>query len=179
MIEPLFGPASSMWTSVSSPGLGWYPMPFTLGPHQANTIGPTFASSPIFAPLSQPVGVTANLPPPMTPEVPVPALIAAVAMRRGQPQGPTTDHEVEDFLYDVFELFAGANDVEVRCENGRIALGGSVSHKRLKHDLGEVAWSIPLANDVQNSISIATRRRLRQPGREMEGQPATTSRKPA
>lgn len=177
MIEPLFGPASSMWTSVSSPGLGWYPTPFSLGPHQPNPVGSTFVSSPTA--LSPPVGVAANLPPLMAPEVPVPALIAAIAMRRGQPQGPTTDHEVEEFLYDLFELFAGANDVEVRCDTGRIALGGTVSHKRLKHDLGEVAWTIPIANDVQNNITIVTRRRLRQPGREIETPSPTSARKPA
>lgn len=45
-----------------------------------------------------------------------PALLAAVAMRRGQPQGPTNDDEVEDFLYDTLELIPGAADVEVRCE---------------------------------------------------------------
>src|SRR5205814_3630087 len=45
-----------------------------------------------------------------------PALLAAVATRRGQPQGPTNDQEVEDFIYDALELLPGAADVDIRCE---------------------------------------------------------------
>jgi hypothetical protein len=118
-----------------------------------------------FAAADTAVGVTA------------PALLTAVALRRGQPLGPTNDQEVEDVIYDAFELIPGTNDVEVRVEGGRAVLSGSVSHKRLKRDLGEVAWAIPVLNDVQNNVTIATRRRSRT-NREAEP-PPTAGRKSA
>ena len=95
-------------------------------------------------------------------------LVAAVAARRGQPQGPTNDQEVEELVYDTLELLSGAGDVEVRCESGRVTLSGTVSHKRLKHDIGEIAWAIPILSDVANNITIASRRRTRPFPRERE-----------
>jgi hypothetical protein len=109
--------------------------------------------------------------------VTAPALLTAVAMRRGQPLGPTNDQEVEDFIYDAFDLLPGTNDVEVRVEGGRAVLSGSVPHKRLKRDLGELAWAIPALNDVQNNVTITARRRSR-PNREAES-PTVPGRKPA
>jgi hypothetical protein len=109
--------------------------------------------------------------------VTAPALLTAVALRRGQPLGPTNDQEVEEVIYDAFELLSGTNDVEVRVEGGRAVLSGSVPHKRLKRDLGEVAWAIPTLNDVQNNVTITARRRSRA-SREAEN-PAATVRKPA
>ena len=88
-------------------------------------------------------------------------LVAAVAMRRGQPNGPTTDQDVEELIYDTLELLPGASDVEVRCEAGRLTLSGTVSHRRLKHDIGEIAWSIPNLVDVMNTVTITSRRRTR------------------
>jgi len=102
-----------------------------------------------------------------------PSLLTAVAMRRGQPQGPTTDQEVEDFIYDALELLPGAADLEVRCEGGRLTLTGSVQHKRLKRDAGEIAWAIPGLHDVQNNVVIASRRRTRSANRE--GEPAASA----
>jgi hypothetical protein len=99
------------------------------------------------------------------------ALLAAVALKRGQPAGPATDPEIEDFFYDALDLLAGTTDVEIRCEGGRATLTGSVAHKRQKRDVGEVAWAIPNVNDVQNNVTIAARRRSRAAGRESEGQP--------
>jgi hypothetical protein len=93
--------------------------------------------------------------------VTAPALLAAVAMRRGQPQGPTNDQDTEDFVYDAFELLPGAADVEVRCDAGRLTLTGNVQHKRLKRDVGEIAWAIPSLIDVQNNVTITSRRRTR------------------
>jgi len=106
-----------------------------------------------------------------------PSLLAAVAMRRGQPQGPTNDQEVEDFIYDALELLPGAADVEVRCEAGRVTLSGSVQHKRVKRDVGEIAWAIPGLHDVQNNVTIASRRRTRSAQREGEGTASVASRK--
>jgi hypothetical protein len=93
--------------------------------------------------------------------VPVPALLAAVAVRRGQPLGPTNDQEIEDFIFDALELLPGSGEVDVRCESGRVALTGTVHYKRLKRDVGEIAWAIPGVNDVNNTITIAARRRSR------------------
>jgi hypothetical protein len=77
------------------------------------------------------------------------------------------------FLYDAFELLPGAADVEVRCEGGRVTLTGSVQHKRVKRDIGEIAWAIPGLNDVQNNVTVASRRRNRA-GREKD-EPASIS----
>jgi hypothetical protein len=96
------------------------------------------------------------------------SLLTAVAMRRGQQQGPTNDQEVEEFLYDALDLLPGAAEVEVRCENGRATLTGTVQHKRTKRDVGEIAWAIPALSDVQNNVSITSRRRARAAGREGE-----------
>jgi osmotically-inducible protein OsmY len=82
-------------------------------------------------------------------------------MRRGQPQGPANDQEVEDFTYDALELLSGTEGVDIRCEGGRATLTGNVHHKRAKRDAGEIAWAIPGVNDVQNNITIASRRRAR------------------
>lgn len=120
-----------------------------------------------FGPFANPFGVPMGYPGFVPPGIP--GLLAAVALRRGQPAGPTTDHETEDFLYDVLEVLAGTNEVEVRCEGGRAMLTGTVQHKRLKHDVGEIVWSIPTINDVQNNITISTKRRQRG-GREAEAQ---------
>jgi hypothetical protein len=96
------------------------------------------------------------------------SLLTAVALRRGQPQGPANDQEVEEFIYDALELLPGATDVDVRCEGGRVVLSGSVPHKRVKHDVGELAWAIPTLHDIQNNVTIASRRRARTSGRDAE-----------
>jgi hypothetical protein len=105
------------------------------------------------------------------------SILAAVALRRGQPQGPTNDGEVEEFIYDALDLLPGASDVEVRCETGRLTLSGSVQHKRTKRDVGEISWAIPGLHDVQNNVSIASRRRSRSAGREPEAPANASARK--
>jgi BON domain len=141
------GPASNPGTAVGGPN-------FTSG----ITIAPTaLATSPYptyFGP-----EVTAN--------VTAPALLAAVAVRRGQPMGPTNDQEIEDFIYDALDLLPGTNEIEVRSEGGRTVLTGSVQQKRLKRDAGEIAWAIPSVTDVQNNVTIVARRRARPAGREI------------
>jgi len=96
------------------------------------------------------------------------SILAAVALRRGQPQGPVSDADVEDFIYDALDLIPGAADVEIRCEGGRVTMTGSVQNKRTKHDIGEIAWAIPVLHDVQNNVSITSRRRGRATNRESE-----------
>jgi hypothetical protein len=109
--------------------------------------------------------------------VPVPALLATVAVRRGQPLGPSNDQEIEDFIYDALELLPGSGEVDVRCEGGRVTFTGSVHYKRLKRDVGEIAWAIPGVNDVHNTITIAARRRSR--GVTQSEPQAAVGRKPA
>src|SRR6185369_438103 len=86
-------------------------------------------------------------------------LLTVVAMRRGQPMGPTSDTEIEEFIYDALEYLPASNEVEVRVDGGRATLTGSVPHKRLKRDIGEIAWAIPAISDVQNNVTIIARRR--------------------
>jgi osmotically-inducible protein OsmY len=100
-------------------------------------------------------------------------------VRRGQPQGPTSDAEVEEFIYDALDLLPGAADVDIRCENGRVTMAGSVQHKRTKRDVGEIAWTIPGLHDVQNNVSITSRRRARAAGREAEAPASVSARKQA
>jgi hypothetical protein len=152
------------------PTVGFGPMTPTLGtgvPLVPNLFG-TLGGFPAFLGPDIPLGFT------------VPQLVTAVAMRRRQPMGPTNDQELEDFIYDALELLPGTSEVEVRCEGGRITLTGSVQHKRLKRDAGEIAWTIPSTTDVQNNVTIATtRRRARAAAREAEPHSAAGGRKQA
>jgi BON domain-containing protein len=101
----------------------------------------------------------------------VQGLLAMVAVRRGQPMGPTSDNEIEEFVYDAFEFLPSSTEVEVRCEGGRATLTGSVPHKRLKRDVGEIVWAIPAINDVQNNVTITARRRRAQTREAEASQP--------
>src|SRR5215510_8875198 len=172
MIQAPFGATTPGWPVMPSSAFAWPQAPLTppsvtpaMTLSAAIGNGPAIAPLPLSTPLVLPDGVTA------------PALMAAIAMRRGLPQGPTNDHDVEELLYDAMELLPGASDVEVRCEGGRVTLTGSVPHKRVKHDLGEFAWVIPAITDVQNTLTITGRRRSRAFGRESEQQPSGQSRK--
>lgn len=199
MVELMFGAGSPMWTAGPSIGVPYQPVAFGNTPLPApgfsapmiaggrgstgygGGIAPTaqqtlaapglavaypFASNLLAAQLADATGmVTAS------------SMLAAVALRRGQPQGPTNDAEVEEFVYDALELLPGAAEVEIRCENGRVTLTGSVPHKRTKRDAGEIAWAIPGALDVQNNVSITSRRRARAASREGEAPAGASVRK--
>jgi hypothetical protein len=145
---------------------------------QAGTAAGFGAGSSNFAPT--PVNTPYSLfsSPDIAGGVTAPALVTAIAMKRGQPAGPTSDQEIEDFIYDALDLLPGSTDVEIRCDAGRMSLTGAVSQKRLKRDIGEIAWAIPGINDVQNNITIAPRRRARAQSRDVET-PAVAGRKPA
>ena len=165
-----------MWSAVPFPALAWFQTPVAgnrplggalpgiLGPQGPATLGNSSGCCP--EALAFGGGVTA------------PALVTAIAMRRGQPAGPTNDQEIEDFIYDALDLLPGSSEVEVRCDGGRTSLAGAVSQKRLKRDIGEIAWAIPAINDVQNNITIAPRRRSRAQNRDTEAA-AVPARKPA
>src|SRR5436309_10937854 len=199
MAEMLFGAVPQLWPTL--PGLGFYhafagnrinaggppsAIPMPAGPF---TSGLTMAGSTLSGEVGQPVAsgwpTPASAPVVSAPPVLGPwsefaagitpqALLTVVAMRRGQPTGPTTDQEIEDFICDALDLLSGANDVEVRCEHGRATLTGSVPNKRVKRDVGEIVWWIPSVNDVQNSLTIAPRRRSRGTVRETETPAAVT-----
>lgn len=192
MIETLLGSGSPIWTAIPSSALAMQPpgaaarqtingpffqvppLPAIPGPLST---GPLPVASPLTIPMSYPFAAAPSLIGAETMVgVTAPALLTAVAMRRGQPQGPTTDQEVEDFIYDTLDMLPGAADVEVRCEGGRITLTGSVQHKRLKRDVGEIAWAIPAVADVQNTLTIQSRRRSRT-AREAEPAPTAVGRK--
>jgi hypothetical protein len=186
MTEPFFGSAQPFWGPLPSSGLGWAGSPLPVG-----NIGPGAAtpmpSSVIGYGAVPPLAVGGNLsafgafpvPAAVMPGITASTLVAAVAMRRGQPAVPASDAEIEDFLYDALELIPGTSEAEVRCEAGRVTLTGSVPHKRQKHDVGEIAWAIPSVADVQNSVTIAGRRRGRASGRENEAQTSGPVRKHA
>jgi len=187
MIQAPFGSTTPGWPVMPSPAFPWSQAPMAMGatpgpipsfaapdPNTAHTLGwtgsgistgQTMTPVPLSTPLVLPDGITA------------PALMGAIAVRRGLPQGPTNDHDVEELLYDAMELLPGSSDVEVRCESGRVTLTGNVPHKRIKRDVGELAWAIPAINDVQNTVTITGRRRSRPFGRENEQQQPAQSRK--
>ena len=191
MNEMIFGTGSPMWSAMPSIGLAYQPMSLTNRPIaaplfsspaipagigggltgsqalsvQQNLAGPGYVAPYAFAPSSSSALIGADT----TGLVTAASLLAAVAVRRGQPQGPANDHEVEEFIYDALDLLPGTADVEVRCESGRVTLTGAVQHKRTKRDIGEIAWAIPGVQDVQNNVSITSRRgRARTAGRDVE-----------
>jgi len=177
-MEALFGSGSPMWAmpAMGTVGVGYQagfanPSATMTSPEAVQGFSRAGLSAP--APLPAIPGglfmgfTTLATAPGVTPT----AVLAAVAMRRGQPQGPANDQEIEDFLYDALELLPGTSDIEVRCEGARVTMTGSVHHKRLKRDIAEIAWAIPSVNDVQNNVTIASRRRARaNAGREAEPQ---------
>src|SRR5262245_48431181 len=121
MIEPLFGTTAPAWPSMPSPAFGW---PSLVGTR------PLPATAPACVGIPQPLGGPLfGQPPTMAPPgliggdqltgFNVPAVLAAVAIRRGQPLGPTTDQDLEDFLYDTLDVLPGASEIDVRVDGGR------------------------------------------------------------
>ena len=183
MIEPLYRSASPIWTTAPSLSSGSGDVALGAMPAQAYVpianLMPTFSSGLNLATASPFAAVppTSLVGPDSMTGVTAPALLGAVAVRRGQPQGPTNDQEVEDFIYDALEFLSGTSEVEVRCDGGRATLTGSVHHKRIKRDAGEIAWAIPGLQDVQNNVTITSRRRARAASREPEAQSTPQARK--
>jgi hypothetical protein len=182
-MEALFGSASPTWTGIVPSGFAFpAPLPVGHGPIATPLVSPNAGAPLAIPPAPHPntygytPGVVAFAPNGLS-TLTASSLLMAIAVRRGQPNGPSNDQEVEDFIYDALELLAGASDVEVRCEGGRVTLTGTVQHKRLKHDVGEIAWAIPALHDVQNNVTIASKRRTRAAGREGEAAPSAQGRK--
>jgi BON domain len=208
MLQAPFGSIGAGWMTMPSPGFPWQltqlgtigspfgstqPGGFGIAPAVEGgvpgttpVVGQAQTSGIPFGPSAPGWGMSSTMQTPLSTAFSIPdgitasGLLTGIALRRGQPQGPTSDQDVEEFIYDAVELLPGAGDVEVRCEGGRVALTGSVPHKRLKRDIGEIAWAVPGIADVQNTLSIATRRKARAFTRESESQPApSASRKQA
>jgi len=173
MIPAVFGSATPNWTGMS-PGLTWP----GLGASSLSSIESGPASGTVLGGFGLGAGLLST-PFAVPGSVTAPALLAAIAMRRGQPQGPTSEQDVEEFIYDALELLSGAGEIEVRCEGGRVSLTGSVPHKRFKRDAGEIAWAIPGISDVNNAVTITARRRSRAFSREAETPASGQSRKQA
>jgi len=171
MAEPFFGSVSPLWSAMPGPVFGHPPVPSPAGRPFGQSMSEAYTgmASGMNAMTGMNAGVGALGVPALEVGVGItaPALLASIAIRRGQPLGPTNDAEIEDFIYDALDVLPGGNDVEIRSEGGRVTVTGSVPHKRLKRDIGEVAWAIPNVIDVQNNINIAQRRRQRT-GRENE-----------
>src|SRR5258706_11186610 len=126
MADPLFGPAAPIWSAVPFPAPPFAnatvagvptsgPLPGELYAFNRAIVpagtAPGFgvgASNFVSTPVSPPFPVFGN--PAMAFGVTAPALVSAMATRRGQPAGPTNDQEIEDFIYDALELFPGASD---------------------------------------------------------------------
>jgi hypothetical protein len=192
MTEPFFGSGVPIWPpTIPVPALG-YPQTPMLGGNRGMTFGVPTSLLPSEAygfnggliPVPAVSGPVAGTVPALagqdiTAGITPAAVLAAVAMRRGQPLGPSSDQEIEDFVYDALDLLPGANEVEVRCEGGRVTLAGAVQRKRVKRDVGEIAWAIPPVNDVQNNVTITARRRSRAQSRETEPPAIVSGRKPA
>jgi BON domain len=185
MVEPLFGTVSPVWSAVPFPGLAWFQTPMGGTRPVGGPQGPAAVTSGMMSSAGSSNVVSTPMTTPFpsvlsqeTAGVTAPALVMAVAIRRGQPGGPTSDQDIEDFIYDALDLLPGASDVEIRCDGGRTTLSGTVSQKRLKRDVGEIAWAIPAINDVNNNITIAPRRRSRAQSRDTEPA-AVAGRKPA
>jgi hypothetical protein len=198
MTEPFFASGSPVWSGTPSGALAWPQITQIPGFLQGTPSMNLFALDPsqaAFAAARRPYGPGATAPTPaatlgglpsLTPGpetatgVSPSMLLGAIALRRGQPQGPASDQDIEEFMYDALELLWGTNEVEVRSEQGRVTLTGSVQHKRLKRDIGEIAWAIAAVADVQNNVTIAARRRSRSAGREAsEASPSGAARKQA
>jgi len=173
MAELLFGTGPQLWPALPVPGVGH---PATFPANRPAILVQGSGQDPSSMQVNPTMSPAFDFNTGITPQ----ALLATVAMRRGQPGGPSNDQDVEDFVYDALDLLPGGNDIEVRCENGRVTLPGPVPHKRLKRDAGEIVWAVPNVNDAQNNITIATRRRSRAQVRETEATSSSgASRKPA
>jgi hypothetical protein len=161
-----FAPIAAPFNSVASAGNG-YSVPYGPFPTvqdvsglQAGAWPALQESSPLRAIGFQPSIPTAGVPQfqPLFPRIP-------------------NDDEIEDLIGDTLDAypFLSANsEVEVRCESGQVTLTGTAQHKRVKHAIGEIAWSVPGVVDVQNNVELAHRRRrpgLRREGSTPSGQP--------
>jgi hypothetical protein len=176
MTQGLFGAVTPGWTGMA-PVPAWpaFGASFTGTESMQGTPGVGYANAATSPAMSGYIGTPLFMPG----SVPASTVIATMAMRRGQLQGPINDQDVEELLYDAIELMPGAGEIEVRSEGGRVSLTGSVPNKRVKRDVGELAWAIPGINDVNNVLNISTRRRARAFTRESETQPSAPSRKQA
>ena len=185
MIEPNFGSSPSIWTAFPSSPFGYAPpqtasadvSPVNMYGYAGRAANGQAGINSALSLGPGSLGLLWGIPTLLAPEITLPSLLATVAAKRGQPQGPTNDQEIEEFIYEAGELVPGLAEVDVRCETGRVVLTGNVVSKRFKRDVGEIAWAIPGVNDVQNNVTIAARRRSRAGSRDAEPQSSPSTRK--
>lgn len=153
--QPFVPPAAFGFGYAPSPfGVGGY-APFSVGSYAPFGIGEVMGQSLALQPstLGRPIGFQ----PPLAGAGTVPQF------QHGLSRIPT-DEEIVDLIseaLDVDPLLSGSGEVEVRCESGQVTLTGTVQNKRIKHAIGELAWSVPGIADVQNNLELASRRRIR------------------
>ena len=71
------------------------------------------------------------------PIVTAPALLTAIAIKRGQRAVPTNDHEIEDFLYDALELLTGTNECRSALRGRTCDADRQRAARRLKRDVAK------------------------------------------
>jgi hypothetical protein len=107
MIPAVFGSVTPNWTGMS-PGLTWPGLGASMSSVDSGPVSGTMpggfglGAGPLIAgPLNTPFAIPGS--------ISAPGLLAAIAMRRGQPHGPTSEQDVEEFIYDALELLPGAD----------------------------------------------------------------------
>ncbi len=79
----------------------------------------------------------------------------------GTPWCPT-DEEVMQMIYDVIDADPAvpyASGVNVDVVDGVVTLTGTVPNKRVKHAVGDDAWWVPGAWDINNNLEVTPRTR--------------------
>ena len=146
MMESLFGSATPLWAGLATSGFGW---PAAASPFANRPMAPSGTlSAPVGATLGMPVG-------PVGYDLPVlptaGSIIATVAARRGQPMAPSSDAELEDFLYDCVEFLPGTGEglpFFIERQQPRAAaflnLGELIKQARIERPLDRLAPEIPI-----------------------------------
>jgi len=170
MVEMTFGSGSPMWTTMPSVGL----------PYQSMGLGGFPVSTPAFASPFLPGGggsISAQ-------GASAPGGLSTAAYGYNG-SAPGAQPNLTGTGFAATHPFASnpwasqfAGEAGVVTASSLLALvAGSVQHKRTKHDIGEIAWAIPVLHDVQNNVSITSRRRGRAASRETETPANVSARK--
>src|SRR5262245_28431532 len=109
MMGPFFGVGPQAWPAMPVPGVGYLPSftgsrPPMITPPSALEPASSMSGWPVVAPATVGSGMAVQTTPDFATGIPPQALLAAVAMRRGQPMGPGNDQEIEDFICDTLDL---------------------------------------------------------------------------
>ena len=78
--------------------------------------------------------------------------------------GLPTDEEITEMVYDTLDLdplVPPDAEINVDVDAGTVTLTGTVPNKAAKHAAGDDAWWAPGVVDVNNSLTVSGRRRVR------------------